>query len=243
MTILSIIIPAYNEEKSVNELLERVKAVDLGMLDVEKELIVVNDGSKDNTADIVRKNHKDVLLLDHPENLGKGAAIRTGIAKAKGDIILVQDADLEYEPCEYSVLLKPILNGEAHVVFGSRYISIDQKRRNYEFLKKQHAGAYGLFYLGGRLLTFVTNFLYGAGITDEATCYKMFKREVLKKMKLDCERFEFCPEVTAKTIRAGYKIKEVPISYYPRSIKEGKKIKFKDGIQALWTLLKYRIVE
>ncbi|MBI4016510.1 MAG: glycosyltransferase family 2 protein [Candidatus Aenigmarchaeota archaeon] len=243
MTILSIIIPAYNEEKSINELLNRVKSVDLSSLNVDKELIVVNDGSKDNTSELVEKNHKDVLLLEHPQNLGKGAAIRTGIAKAKGDIILVQDADLEYDPTEYFVLLQPILDGEAHVVFGSRYLSTDQKRRNYEFLKKQHAGAYRLFYLGGRLLTIITNFLYGAGITDEATCYKMFKKEVLKKIKLNCERFEFCPEVTAKTIKAGYRIKEVPISYYPRSIKEGKKIKFKDGIQALWTLVKYRLAD
>ncbi len=243
MTLLSIIIPAYNEEKSINELLNRVKSVDLSSLNVDKELIVVNDGSKDRTSEMVEKNHKDVLLLEHPQNLGKGAAIRTGIARAKGDIILVQDADLEYDPNEYSILLQPILDGEAHVVFGSRYLSTDQKRRNYEFLKKQHAGAYRLFYLGGRLLTIITNFLYCAGMTDEATCYKMFKKEVLKKIKLDCERFEFCPEVTAKTIKAGYRIKEVPISYYPRSIKEGKKIKFKDGIQALWTLVKYRIVD
>lgn len=220
-----------------------MKSVDLSSLNVDKELIVVNDGSKDNTSELVEKNHKDVLLLEHPQNLGKGAAIRTGIAKAKGDIILVQDADLEYDPTEYFVLLQPILDGEAHVVFGSRYLSTDQKRRNYEFLKKQHAGAYRLFYLGGRLLTIITNFLYGAGITDEATCYKMFKKEVLKKIKLNCERFEFCPEVTAKTIKAGYRIKEVPISYYPRSIKEGKKIKFKDGIQALWTLVKYRLAD
>lgn len=241
MIALSIIIPAYNESQHISELLTRVKNVNLSKLNVEKEIIVIDDGSKDNTASIVETEHSDVILLKHPLNLGKGAAIRTGIARAAGDIILIQDSDLEYNPDEYPRLIKPLLNGEAHVVYGSRYLAIDQKRKNTDFLKKQHKKAYNIFYIGGRLLTTATNLLYGANITDEATCYKVFKKEVLNNIKLDCQRFEFCPEVTAKTIMAGYSIKEVPISYNPRRIEEGKKIKFKDGIECLKTLIKYRL--
>lgn len=243
MVTLSIIIPAYNEQQHISELLRQVKTVNLDKVHVQKEIIVVNDGSKDDTAKIVKTHHSDVILLSHPTNFGKGAAIRTGIAQATGDIILIQDADLEYDPREYSKLIKPLLNGEAHVVYGSRYLAQDQQRKNRDFLKKQHKKAYNFFYIGGRLLTIATNLLYRASITDEATCYKVFKKDVIKTMHLECEKFEFCPEVTAKTLKAGYTIKEVPISYKPRRIEEGKKIKFKDGIACLATLIKYRLVD
>lgn len=238
---LSIIIPAYNEEKSIEALLKKVKKVDLKKLGVQKQIIVVNDGSKDKTAEIINKQ-KDIIALHHAQNCGKGAAIRTGIKQATGDIIIVQDADLEYDPEEYKILIKPILSGEAKVVYGSRFISNTQKSRNISFLKKHHEKAYSMFYIGGRMITLFTNLLYNAHITDEATCYKVFAKEVLQQIKLNCTRFEFCPEVTAKVRRQGYRILEVPISYYPRSMEEGKKIKFRDGIQAVWTLLKYRII-
>ena len=240
MAVLSIIIPAFNEERSIGELLTLVKKA--ALKNTTKEIIVVNDGSSDATTLVVRQQHPDVILLNHPFNLGKGAAIRTGLARASGDIVIVQDADLEYDPQEYAILIRPIIEGKAHVVFGSRYLSLDQKRRNVDFLQKQHKGAYGLFYLGGRFLTLLTNFLYRAHITDEATCYKVFKREVLQNIHLTCQKFEFCPEVTAKVINAGYSIMEVPISYYPRSVEEGKKIKFRDGLEAVMTLLKYKFV-
>ena len=237
---LSIIIPAYNEEKSIEQILQRVKNVNLNRLGVKKEIIVVNDGSKDSTADLLNKQ-KDIIALHHTRNQGKGAAIRTGIKKATGDIMIVQDADLEYDPEEYPILLKPILKGKAKVVYGSRYLSKKQKTKNMDFLKKQHENAYTLFYLGGRLMTLITNMLYNANITDEATCYKVFTKDVLKQIKLECKKFEFCPEVTAKVRNKGYQILEVPISYYPRSVEEGKKIKFRDGLEAIWTLLKYKV--
>jgi len=237
---LSIIIPAYNEEKSIEELLKKVKNVNLAGLGVKKEIIIVNDGSKDKTGCIIDKQ-KGIIAVHHTKNQGKGAAIRTGIKKATGDIIIVQDADLEYDPEEYPILIKPILQGKAKVVYGSRFISRQQTSRNANFLRKHHKDAYTLFYLGGRLLTAMTNLLYNTKITDEATCYKVFAKDVLKQIKLECKKFEFCPEITAKVSNQGYSILEVPISYYPRSVEEGKKIKFKDGIEAIWTLLKYKV--
>ena len=239
---LSIIIPAYNEEKSIVELLNRVKNVNLEKLGLKKEIIVVNDGSKDATSKIISQQ-KGIIPVHHAKNHGKGAAIRTGIKHAKGDIIIVQDADLEYDPQEYALLLKPIVTGEAKVVYGSRFISTTQKSKNISFIKKHHEKAYTLFYVGGRLITIFTNLLYHARITDEATCYKVFTKSVLNNIHLTCKRFEFCPEVTAKVRKKGHHILEVPISYSPRSMEEGKKIKFTDGLQAVWTLIKYRLVD
>jgi len=241
MKTLSIIIPAYNEEKSILALLHEVKKVNLKNVGVQKEIIVVDDGSNDRTAEILAQED-NITVLTHTQNQGKGAAIRTGIKHATGDIILIQDADLEYEPNEYPDLLKPILSEKAKVVYGSRYINPTQTNRNKTFLKKHHEKAYPLFYFGGRFLTTLTNILYGAHITDEATCYKVFARDVIKNIKLDCRRFEFCPEVTAKVRKQGYNILEVPISYYPRSMQEGKKIKYRDGLHAIWTLLKYQFI-
>lgn len=238
MKTLSIIIPAYNEQKSILALLHEVKKVNLKQLGVRKEIIVVNDGSTDQTADLLAQED-DIKVITHRQNQGKGAAIRTGIQNAQGDILLIQDADLEYDPAEYPQLINPILQNKAKVVYGSRYISGIQQQRNRDFLKKQHEKAYTLFYVGGRIITFITNLLYGANITDEATCYKVFTSDVIKQIKLDCKKFEFCPEITAKIRKQGYNILEVPISYNPRSVEDGKKIKFRDGFQAILTLVKY----
>ncbi len=242
MQKLSIIIPAYNEERFIREILGRVKEVDLGHLGLAKEIIVVDDGSRDRTAAIASKI-KGIKLVKHVKNSGKGAAIRTGLKHATGDIILVQDADLEYNPAEIAKVVKPIVDGRAAVVYGSRYLDPLQKSRNKLFLKKIHKNAYQLFYLGGRAITMMANVLYNAGITDEATCYKAFRADVIKGIGLRCSRFEFCPEVTAKVRKRGYRITEVPITYTPRSFEEGKKIRMSDGIDAIWTLLKYRFFD
>ena len=237
---LSILIPAYNESKTITELIERVKKVDTG--EVKKEIIVIDDGSKDNTREIV-KNIKDIKLIAQPKNMGKGMAIRTGISHATGDIIIIQDADLEYEPNDYYKLITPILKGESKVVYGSRVLHQRQRERNEEFLKGKHLRAYQAFYLGGRVLTLLANLLYGANITDEPTCYKVFDAKLLKSIPLNCTGFEFCPEITAKIAKRGIRIMELPTPYYPRSFEEGKKIKYKDGVIAIWTLLKYRFVD
>ncbi len=242
MQKLSIIIPAYNEERYIREILEKVKNVDLKHLNLVKEIVVVDDGSKDRTADIAAKV-KGVKLVKHAKNRGKGAAIRTGLKHATGGIILIQDADLEYNPAEIAKVVKPIADRKASVVYGSRYLDPLQKRRNKLFLQKVHKNAYQLFYLGGRAITAITNLLYNARITDEATCYKAFRADVIKGIRLRCSRFEFCPEVTAKVAKKGHRIVEVPITYNPRSFEEGKKIKMRDGIEAVWTLLKYRFFD
>lgn len=242
-TILSIIIPAYNEERFIAELIRRVKKVNLASLHVEKEIIVVDDGSKDKTARIVKKI-SGVKLVQHEKNQGKGAAIRTGITSATGDIILIQDADLEYNPNEYPKLLKPILEGKTRVVYGSRFLSEQQKKKNKSYIVKgKHSEANLLFYLGGRSLTVLTNLLYCAHITDEATGYKVFDAALLKQIPLRCKRFEFCSEITAKILKRKEKIIEVPTTYNPRSFEEGKKIKFRDGFEGVWTLVKYRFVD
>ena len=229
---LSIIIPAYNEEKTIAELLQRVLDADLGT-GIERELIVVNDCSTDSTEQIVEDfiaRHADapIVYLKHERNYGKGMAVRTGIRAVTGDYIVMQDADLELDPNDFKKMLPFLLSGEYHVVYGSR------------FLAEENSHTYFSYQLGGKFLSVMTNILYRQHITDEPTCYKMFTADLLKSIPLDCEGFEFCPEVTAKVSRLGYKIKEVPIRYYPRSIEEGKKLRLSDGLKAIGTLLKYR---
>ncbi|PIO05022.1 glycosyl transferase [Candidatus Woesearchaeota archaeon CG08_land_8_20_14_0_20_43_7] len=239
---LSVLIPAYNESSTIKELIEKVKKVPLRRYGIDMEIIVVDDGSKDDTVDIVKKI-AGVKLVKHKKNRGKGAAIRTAIEYATGDITIIQDADLEYDPKDYPMLIKPIIDGETKVVYGSRALQEVQKSANKRFLKSKNENAYHAFYLGGKALTVISNILFNAKITDEPTCYKVFDTKLLKGLDLKCERFEFCPEVTAKVCKRGYKIKELPIRYYPRGFEEGKKIKFRDGIEAVWTLLKYRFVD
>ncbi len=226
---LSVIMPVYNEQQTVEEIINRVRAVDV----LPKEIIVVDDGSTDGTADILRQMeaHDDVQVFLHPHNQGKGAAIRTGLEAAGGDIILIQDADLEYDPREYGELIRPILEGRAEVVYGSRFLGGPRKAMLF-----WHA-------VGNKLLTLVTNILYDSILSDMETCYKVFRADIIKSIPLRARRFEIEPEVTAKVLKRGIRIYEVPISYTGREYEEGKKIGFWDGVQALWTLFRYRFTD
>lgn len=229
---LSIIIPAYNEGKTILKVINRVKNVKLK--NIKKEIIVVDDFSRDGTRKLLeRLQDRKLKIFFHERNQGKGAAIRTALKRATGDIILIQDADLEYDPKEYEKLLKPVIENKTKVVYGSRLASI---RKN---LKKM----YKLHYFGNLFLTAVTSVLYGAKITDMETGYKVFKKEVIKNMSLKAKRFDFEPEITAKILKKGYKITEVPIDFIGRKFSEGKKITWKDGVKALLYLIKYRFTD
>lgn len=209
MKKISIIIPAYNEEKTINAIIDKVKKVELTL---EKEIIVVEDASQDSTLKLL-KEIKDIKLIIHEKNKGKGAAIRTGLEQSTGDIIMIQDADLEYNPEQYPILIKSILDYETKVVYGSRFLTTDAKKMHWSN------------YLGNRFLTIVTNTLFRCNITDMETCYKVLTREVLNSITLKANKFDFEPEITAKICKAGFRIKEVPISFDPRNFKEGKKDK------------------
>ncbi len=229
--VLSILIPVYNEKNTILEILEKVEKVDISGFSFGKEIIIVDDFSTDGTRDILDKLAAKYKIIYHKKNQGKGAAIRTGLDYVSGDYLIIQDADLEYDPEDYKKLLACALENRAEVVYGSRLL-----KRNNEF-------SYTSYYYGGIILNWFTNIIHGIKISDESTCYKLFKTETIKSIPLKCQRFEFCPEITAKVAKRGIKIHEVPISYYPRHKKEGKKIKWKDGLEALWILIKYRIVD
>jgi glycosyltransferase involved in cell wall biosynthesis len=226
---LSIIVPVYNEEKTVLPLLEKVQKVKL--MGLKKQIIVVNDGSTDHTAKLLgRIRNRDIQIYHHDINRGKGAAIRTAIPRTTGDFVVIQDADLEYDPADYESLLVPLLEGTTDVVYGSRFMG-------------PHRAFLFLHYIGNKFLSLVTNILYNTTISDMETCYKVFKGDIIRSLKLHSNRFEFEPEVTAKILKKGYKLYEMPISYHGRGFEEGKKITWRDGITALITLVRYRFLD
>ncbi len=230
---LSVIVPAFCEENHIGQILAQIDAVDLRPLGLEKEVVVCDDGSTDATATVVEAfSPRDSLvrLVRHQENRGKGAAIRTALEEATGEIALIQDADLEYDVADYPALLEPIVHGRADVVFGSR------------FLKRPWPTGMQLpNFLANRILTLSANLLFGVKITDEATCFKVFRTDILRSFDLQCERFEFCPEVVGKLGRSRIPVHEVPIEYEARDNASGKKIRWTDGVEALATLLKVRL--
>jgi len=228
---LSVLIPVYNEVKTLTQLLDRVREVE-----IKKEVVMVDDCSTDGTRDLLKQQiegkYPDVKVVYHDYNMGKGAALRTAIGHATGDYMIVQDADLEYDPREYYTLLEPLLDGRADVVFGSRFLGGGAHRVHLYWHR-----------LGNGFLTMLSNMLTNLNLTDMEVCYKVFKSDVLRSINLRCNRFDFEPEVTAKVAKKHYRIYEVPISYSGRDYSEGKKIGWRDGVQAIWTILKYRFTD
>jgi glycosyltransferase involved in cell wall biosynthesis len=225
---LSVVIPVYNEIQNIEEILKRVRATSLVW-----ELVVVDDGSQDGTRELLKNlDGKDGLrVILHEQNQGKGAAVRTGLQAARGDVLLIQDADLEYSPHDYPALLEPIEEGIADVVYGSRFLGGPRRVAMFWHMIANH------------LLTLVTNILYDTILSDMETGYKVFRREVIEGITLRSNRFNFEPEITAKVLKQHYRIYEVPISFNPRDYSQGKKIKFHDAFEAVWALLKYRFVD
>ncbi|MBN1345544.1 MAG: glycosyltransferase family 2 protein [Phycisphaerae bacterium] len=231
---LSIVVPVYDERSTLEEIIQRVAAVDVGM---DKEIIMVDDGSTDGTRDLyptIQSSYPEgvVKVFLHEKNQGKGAALRTGFQQTTGDIVLVQDADLEYDPHDYHRLLKPILDGRADVVYGSRFVG-----------SEEHRVLFFWHMIGNRMLTLMSNMLTNLNLTDMETCYKVFRAEVLKKITIKSNRFDFEPEITAKVAKAKCRIYEVGISYSGRDYAEGKKIGFKDAVQAVWTIFRYKFFD
>jgi glycosyltransferase involved in cell wall biosynthesis len=230
---LSVIIPAYNEEASIAQIVERVRRADSAGL--EQEIVLIDDGSRDRTAKVI-KTIPGVKTLFHPRNRGKGAALKSGFAAATGDILLIQDADLEYDPGDYAVVLKPLLEGRADAVMGSRFT---HQRPSFFFGKNR--SPFFTHYIGNITITAVTNFLYGQSFTDYEGCYKAFTKQALEKMTFEADGFEFDNELVCRLLRRGARFCEVPVRYSPRSYEQGKKITWKDGVRMIVTILKWRL--
>ncbi len=220
---LSVIIPAYNEMDTIAEVLEKVRAVD-----IEKEIIVADDCSTDGTREFLRSQN-DIKLAENPRNLGKGASIRKALELVTGDIVLIQDADLEYDPRDYPKLIRPIVDDQADIVYGTRFAGRKPRMRLVN-------------YVANKTFAWLATLLYRTKVTDEATCYKAFRTDVIRSLDLRCKRFEFCPEVTARLLKRGYRYAEVPVWYQARTHAQGKKITWWDGAECIWTLVKYRFV-
>lgn len=229
MRTVSIVIPVYNEVQTISEILRQVRAAELPYI---RELIVVDDYSTDGTREVLdseAQEHDDTRVFHHPRNLGKGAAVRTGLKQVSGDVIIIQDADLEYDPRDYAKLLRPIEEGRTKVVYGSRFLG-------------EHKAMYFWHTLGNKLLTLATNVMFDTTLTDMETCYKVFTIDIARALKLKSNRWGFDPEITAKILKRGHRIYEVPIAYNGREFWEGKKISWKDGITVMGTLIRYRIL-
>ena len=236
---LSIVIPAFNEARFIGELLEKIDQVDLEALGLEKQIIVINDCSTDDTAEIVR-GFEGVTLLEHTVNSGKGMAVRTGLDKATGEYLIIQDADLEYDPQDYVVMLKPLLDNRAEVVYGSRYMKYPEAGVIKNLLTGKHPSQSWVAYLGGQSLSFVGLFFTGRFLSDTVTAYKLFQSPIIKNLTLETTGFELDHEISAKVLSGGNRILEVPISYYPRTVAEGKKIGLKDWFCAIKTFFRFR---
>ena len=227
---LSIVIPVYNEKNFISEIVERVRKVSLQ--DVEKEIIIVDDFSTDGTRDILQRDLEPLVskVIYREKNQGKGAALRAGFQQVSGDIVIIQDSDLEYNPAEYPKLIQPILENQADVVYGSRFIG-----------SEPHRVLYFWHYVGNKFLTLLSNMFTNLNLTDMETCYKVFRTEVLDSVKIEQNRFGFEPEITAKVSKGNWRIYEVGIAYFGRNYAEGKKINWKDGLQAIWCILRYNL--